>query len=271
MANDPLAARLFGYGVPYQVHIDAEGVVQPLPTEPAREAEDLAGELAQLAGLQGPTASPTPPAEQIWAVSVPFGRCGVEGLPREHLAIYNVAEGYLDTLTAEGYTEQPIDEGQILTVVPGMVIRLRARPRDGHRVLVRFQTEDRTPLLGNASPFVHDNVVPEAFDLRLKKTHTAFAEMVELHQEDSALYQARLARFFTTMAERIAGNNEIEETQIKARQQGAYDVADEEVSGLRQQALLNAEVIARIRHQDEKLFRFPGMFGGITTLFNILE
>ena len=48
--NDPLGARLFGYGVPYRATISDDGRVEPLPTDPAREASDLAAELEQLAG-----------------------------------------------------------------------------------------------------------------------------------------------------------------------------------------------------------------------------
>ena len=48
--NDPLGARLFGYGVPYRAVIAADGRVEPLPTDPAREAFDLAAELEH--GLQ---------------------------------------------------------------------------------------------------------------------------------------------------------------------------------------------------------------------------
>ena len=49
--RDPLRVRLFGYGVPYRVKFGPEGAVQPLETGPAKEAEDLARELAALAGL----------------------------------------------------------------------------------------------------------------------------------------------------------------------------------------------------------------------------
>ena len=55
--NDPLGARLFGYGVPYRAAIAADGRVEPLPTDPAREAFDLAAELEHLADL--PTAGST--------------------------------------------------------------------------------------------------------------------------------------------------------------------------------------------------------------------
>ena len=40
MIKDPLRVRLFGYGVPYRVHFDADGGVQPLDTDVAREATD---------------------------------------------------------------------------------------------------------------------------------------------------------------------------------------------------------------------------------------
>ena len=48
--GDPLRARLFGYGVPYRVEVDAAGLVEPKPTDAASEAERLCRALRQLRG-----------------------------------------------------------------------------------------------------------------------------------------------------------------------------------------------------------------------------
>ena len=48
--GDPLRARLFGYGVPYRVEVDAAGAVAPRPTDAAGEAERLYRALRQLRG-----------------------------------------------------------------------------------------------------------------------------------------------------------------------------------------------------------------------------
>ena len=39
----------------------------------------------------------------------------------------------------------------------------------------------------------------------------------------------------------------------------------------RQCALLDEAVLDRIRDQDEAVFRFPGMFGGVAPLFNLVN
>jgi len=267
--NDPLGARLFGYGVPYRAVIAADGRVEPLPTDPAREAFDLAAELEHLADL--PTAGATAVEPDSWVVSVPFGRCGVDGLPREHLAVFHADLAYLDVVDEHGSAEHALAEGEIFTILPGMVVRLRARPRRGHRALVRFQTEDQTPLLGNAAPYSTEGAVPDAYDGRLRQTHQAFAALHSRGQACPDACRDDLATFFGAMSERIAGNDEIRSTREEARRRGAYDVDDEVESGRRQLRLLDRDVIGRIRNCDPELFRFPGMFGGITTLFNLLD
>ena len=47
-SSDPLGVRLFGYGVPYQVHLSNDDGVVPLATTPTDEARDLALELRVL-------------------------------------------------------------------------------------------------------------------------------------------------------------------------------------------------------------------------------
>ena len=269
MANaDPLRVRLFGYGVPYRVRLAYDGTVQPLETGPAREAGDLARELAAMIGL---AVEETMVEEGAWALSMPFGRCGVEGLPREYLIVHHLEEGYLDVLAEEGCKAHPLNEGEMVQLVPGMVARVRGRPLPGRRVVVAFQTEDRTPLMGNAAPFTVDGLVPEGYSERLVKCHTAFRRMQELAEKDVVEYRERLDAFFRNMEEGLAGNQEVHRVQEEARIQGTYDVEDQGVLFGRQRELLNEDVIEGIRKQDEKLFRFPGMFGGITTLFNLIE
>ena len=268
--RDPLRARLFGYGVPYRVRFAQSGEVLPLETGAAQEARALASELEVLQGLPRSTEQQDREEENEWALSMPFGRCGVNGLPREYLRVYHLQEGFLDVLSNQGYSERAISEGEVLKIVPGMVIRVRARPRPGHRVLVGFQTEDRTPLLGNAAPFTLDFQVPEEFAARLVKAHAAFAEVKQLYLEGKSLYRSILQNFFNAMEQALSGNEEIIRIQGEARRQGAYDVDDEQSLSVRQRDLLSPEVVGRIGRQDEDLFRFPGMFGGITTLFKLI-
>jgi hypothetical protein len=272
---DPLRVRLFGYGVPYQVRFGAAGQVHPVATDAAREAVALARELAILAGFCGSGAGATVAdrgeAEPgTWAVSMPFGRCGVGGLPREHLSVYNAEEARLEMLWQGAYHEIPVPEGRLVEIVPGRVVRLRARPRPGRRVVVAFQTQDRTPLLGNAGPFVLDGQVPEECAGRLVKAHGDYDRTRDLAARDPSGCQAVLDGFFAAMAARLEGRREVQLTQEEAGRAGSYAVVDEAALFARQRGLLTPQVVERIRSQDAALFRFPGMFGGITTLFNAL-
>ena len=264
--GDPLRARLFGYGVPYRARLSAEGLLLPLETSPEREAAELAGELAALIGQSAPAVRGD---LGEWTTSVPFGRCGVEGLPLEHLKVFNLQEGWLEVLAEEGVRDIAVQEGVPVRITPRTVVRLRARPRPGRRVLVAFQTQDRTPLLGNAAPFTLDGQAPDEYLARLTKAQEAFVYAWRLAREDQAAYRQLLAAFFARMALKVEADPQVRQTQADARQEGAYDPDREELLFARQQALLNPEVIARIAGQDLELFRFPGMFGGITTLFKI--
>ena len=166
--GDPLRARLFGYGVPYRVEVDAAGVVVPRPTDAAGEAERLCRALRQLRGEgEGDT-------DGDWVYSLPFGRCGVQGRPREHIIAYFSAEAYIDVLSMDGVKVQSLATGEVADIEPGSVVRFRARPLENHCVLVAFQTEDRTPLLGHAAPFTLDGEVPDDWRERLVKCHAAF-------------------------------------------------------------------------------------------------
>ena len=268
MERDPLKVRLFGYGVPYRVRFTEDGGVSPLGTGPAREAEDLARELSVLCGLG---TGETFREEEAWAVSVPFGRCGIRGLPREYIRVFHCAEGYLDRLSKEGYEEVPVEEGREIRILPGQIVRVRARPAVGRRVVVAFQTEDRTPLVGNAAPFTLDGAVPEDYERRLVKCHAAFGWMQKAAEQDAKRFHKALDRFFGGMADRLARKEEAAQIQEAARQHGSYDVEDQAPLFARQHDLLAPEVIARIARRDDRLFRFPGMFGGIAALFNLIS
>ena len=260
-----LGVRLFGYGVPYRARVRG-GVVEPLETGPETEAADLAQALARQRGAPG-----TGERDDAWAVSMPFGRCGLNGLPREHLLVFAAREAWLDLLTWEGPRVVAVKPGQPVAIEPQSVVRLRARPQPGGRVLVAFQTQDRTPLMGNAAPFTLDGEVPEGWDVRLRKGHEAFTEAAGLWDGDRPAYEAALERFFGSMAEKLEGDAAVAAVCEEARGAGSYDAADERVFFDYQEGMIDEPLLARIRAQDPELFRFPGMFGGITTLFNCLE
>jgi hypothetical protein len=156
-------------------------------------------------------------------------------------------------------------------VVPGTVIRFRAKPRPGRRVLVAFQTEDRTPLLGNAAPFTLDGKVPEAYAERLIQCHAAFDAARCLAEADPPAYRRTLDGFFSAMAQRLADNAEVTRTQSEARAQGTYLEQDQLPLFGRQRNLLTESVIERIGQQEEGLFRFPGMFGAVASLGKLVD
>ena len=261
--GDPLRARLFGYGVPYRVEMDEAGAVAPRTTDAAGEAERLCRALRQLRGKgEGAT-------DGGWTYSLPFGRCGIQGRPREHIVAHFFAEAYLDVLSMDGVETQPLAAGEIADIEPGNVVRFRARPLEHCCVLVAFQTEDRTPLLGHAAPFTLDGEVPDDWRERLVKCHAAFDAAAA--RAAGGEHRPLLERFLGTMAEKLAGDPEIAAAQEQARREGSYSVAEEQVLFDRQLALLDEAVLDRIRDQDEAVFRFPGMFGGVAPLFNLVD
>ncbi len=261
--GDPLRVRLFGYGVPYRVEVDEVGVIAPRLTDAAGEAERLCLALRQLRG-EGEGAP-----DGDWAYSLPFGRCGIQGRPREHIIAHFCAEAYLDVLSMDGVKVQPLAAGQIADIEPGSVVRFRARPLEHHCVLVAFQTEDRTPLLGHAAPFILDGEVPSDWRERLVKCHAAFDAAAA--RASAGGHRPLLKRFFGTMAEKLAGDPEIAAAQELARCAGSYAVSAEQALFDRQRTLLNEAVLDRIRDQEEAVFRFPGMFGGVAPLFNLVD
>ena len=264
---DPMRVRLFGYGVPYQIHLSDGDGVSPLATTAADEARDLALELRVLRDGTGELSAGDPDA---WAYSMAFGRCGLEGLPHEHLIVHHAREAQLDLLSDRGYERRDLRQGEITTMVPAMVARVRARPQPGRRVVVAFQTEDRTPLQGNAAPFTLDGEVPDDYSDRLIATHAAFTAVQQKAEHDPSACRQALSHFFDAMAGRLAGDEQVRKIQEEARDAGTYEVEDEAASFGRQRGLLTDEVLTRIAARDEQLFRFPGMFGGITTLFNAM-
>ena len=261
--GDPLRARLFGYGVPYRVEVGETGAVAPRPTDAAGEAERLCRALRQLRG-EGHDVT-----DGDWVYSLPFGRCGIQGRPREHIVAHFCAEAHIDVLSMDGVKTQPLAAGEIADIEPGGVVRFRARPLGNHCVLVAFQTEDRTPLLGHAAPFTLDGEVPDDWRERLVKCHAAF-DAAAARASDGE-HRPLLERFLGTMAEKLAGDPEIAAAQEQARREGSYAVTDEQALFDRQRALLDEAVLDRIRDQDEAVFRFPGMFGGVAPLFNLVD
>ena len=266
--RDILEVRLFGFGIPYRAHVDEGGGVVPLETTPDLEAMDLAQALAMLTGEGGESVEIE---NDAWAVSVPFGRCGLDGWPREHLMIYGAAEAYVDVLGLDETWTTTVEPERAVAVEPETVVRLRARPLAGQRVLVAFQTQDRTPLIGHAAPFTLDGEVPDDYFERLRKGHGAFCEVQKLWHDDRKAYRAALDRFFGGMANRLKGDRAVAETSAEARRAGSYDVTDERELFEFQNSMLDATLLERIREQDGELFRFPGMFGAVVTLFNCLK
>ena len=286
--SDPLRARLFGYGVPYRVEVDGAGAVAPRTTDAAGEAARLCHALDQLrVGWGDASCCPMVRAEHLsralrplrekgegatdgdWVYSLPFGRCGIQGRPREHLIAHFCVEAYIDVLSMDGVKTQPLAAGEIADIEPGTIVRFRARALEDCCVLVAFQTEDRTPLLGHAAPFTLDGEVPDDWRERLVKCHAAF-DTAAARASDGG-HRPLLERFFGTMAEALAGDPEIAAAQEVARREGSYAVAAEQALFDRQLALLDEAVLDRIRDQDEAVFRFPGMFGGVAPLFNLID
>lgn len=286
--SDPLKARLFGYGVPYRVEVGATGAVAPRATDAAGEAARLSRALHQLREGWGDDACcPMVRAAHLsralhqgrgkgegttdgdWVYSLPFGRCGIQGRPREHLIAHFCVEAHIDVLSMDGVQTQPLAAGQIADIEPGTVVRFRARPLEHGCVLVAFQTEDRTPLLGHAAPFTLDGEVPDGWRERLVKCHAAFDAAAS--QTADGGHRPLLERFFGTMAEAVADDPEIAAAQEQARRAGSYSVAQEQALFERQCALLDEAVLDRIRDQDEAVFRFPGMFGGVAPLFTLID
>ncbi|MFH1567909.1 MAG: hypothetical protein ABIL09_07895 [Gemmatimonadota bacterium] len=270
-AADPLAPRLFGYGLLYRVALRGDALV-PAPAAAASEATALAAALSALAsgGLAAADASGSGPGS--WCASVPFGRCGIDGRPREHVRLWGASEAYHEILGPAGYESRPVEPGQTVTFLPGLLHRLRARGIGDGRVLVAFQTEDRTPLSGHAAPVNRgDQAAPTTHPERLLGAWAAFEALRALAGPDPGAYQRELARFFGRMANALSANPEMARIQAAAAAAGAYDAPDQDLLFRRQSALLIPEVLERVAAADPELFRFPGMFGAVAPLFSRLD
>ena len=202
-----LSARLFGYAILYGVRqVGGAGALTtfvPVAADPAAQARILAGELSRHLGI--PFAAAGARETEVVpeaAISVPF--CGIDGLPLEHVRFYQFVDAAADVLRPNGVESRPLREGETLLIETGSVVRFRARPRPGRRVLVAFQTEDRTPLFGNAAPLTPAGEAPisEAAQ-RLRQTTDAFCQLWQQIDAGSQQGRDRLERFFGEMAARL--------------------------------------------------------------------
>ena len=262
---DPLGARLFGYGILYRARLTGGGPssgCEPLSADPAEEARALAGELRRHLAGSDPGAGET---RGEVGLSVPFGRCGLDGRPLEHVRLYHAARAFVDVLTPQGAASHPVAEGRTVLVAPGSIVRFRAVPRPGRRVLVAFQTEDRSPLHGHAAPLTRPGEPPpEGAAERLRQTTDAFCELWRTGGGSG------IESFFTSMASAIEGDPRVEAARLAARDSGSYEAGPDPTLFNRARDLLTPEVLGRIAGGEEALFRFPGMFGAVAPLFPLL-
>ena len=259
-----LRSRLFGYAILFRARRVA-AAFEPVNVTPAEEAEALARELQLHVGeaIESPTGS----SDEV-GISVPFGRCGIDGRPLEHARIYHAQEAWIDVIGPEGACSMAVAEGETILVEPGVFVRFRGRPRLGRRVLVAFQTEDRSPLAGHAAPLIGaGETVPVEAGARLACTTAAF----EALRLDSAAARSRLAELFSGMAAVVENNPEVTAAQEAARDSGSYAAGASADLFEAARAMLTQEVIERIRTADPAVFRFPGMFGAVAPLFPLLE
>lgn len=281
-ADRALSTRLFGYAILYGARqVGGEGALAtfaPVVADPAAQARILARELSHHLGIRsaeadaGADAGEETEAVPEAAISVPFGRCGIDGLPLEHVRLYQFVDAAADVLRPGGVESRPLREGETLLVEPGSVVRFRARPRPGRRVLVAFQTEDRTPLFGNASPLTPEGEDPsmEAAQ-RLRQTTGAFCQLWQQIDAGSQQGRERLERFFAQMATRLVDPREVAAARAAARAAGSYDAGPSPALFDRARQLVTTAVLGRIAAGETALFRYPGMFGAVAPLFSLLQ
>ena len=131
-----------------------------------------------------------------------------------------------------------------------------------------FQTEDRSPLFGHATPLTATGqTVPTDPGARLEQT-TAALQTLGL---DAALARTRLRELFAHMARAVGHDADVAASQKAARAAGSYAAGPAAELFAKASRLLSPDVIHRIRGGDSTLFRFPGMFGAVAPLFPLLE
>ncbi|MEE3232670.1 MAG: hypothetical protein VX294_00760 [Candidatus Latescibacterota bacterium] len=262
-----LSQRLFGYGIPYEVEIDSSGKFSPVKGKANVQALELSKTLESWS-REGKNYSVSE-AESSWAYSMPFGRCGLAGLPLEHLQVSDAEEIHIDVLSEAGLERKLISENDIILIKPLTVIRLRLRSKPGRRAIVAFQTEDQTPLAGNAGPYSLQGVTlpTEPLD-RFVASQEAFEQTSSMGSKDR---NQELAVFFSEMALNLKDISELELLQDSARSAGSYDVGDQNTFFMRQKVLLTEGVLDRISKGDPEMFRYPGMFGAVAPLFSLLK
>ena len=270
-----LRTRLFGYAVLFRAR-EVAGGFEPVEVTAADEAEALARELElhvgesvepDEVGVEREIGISEIGISEI-GISCPFGRCGIDGRPREHVRILHAEQAWVDTLGPGGLRTRAVAEGETILVEPGVFVRFRGRPRRGGRVLVAFQTEDRSPLFGHATPLTATGqTVPTDPGARLEQT-TAALQTLGL---DAALARTRLRELFAHMARAVGHDADVAASQKAARAAGSYAAGPAAELFAKASRLLSPDVIHRIRGGDSTLFRFPGMFGAVAPLFPLLE
>lgn len=264
--NEILRSRLFGYAVLFRAR-PVEGGFEGVTSRPEDEAADLARELQLHAG-QGVAPDSARPTVNEVGLSVPFGRCGIGGRPLEHVRIHHAQEAWLDILRADGSESRAVEEGETVLVEPGAFVRFRGTPRPGGRVLIAFQTEDRSPLSGHAAPLsAVGETVPTDAVARLNHTTATFESL----RQDQTAARQRLADVFEDMRKVVENSPEVAVAQQNADAAGSYAAGpDGELFDAARQ-MLTPGIIDRIGAGDAQIFRFPGMFGAVAPLFPLLE
>jgi hypothetical protein len=275
--KDPLAPRLFGFATLFRAHVGSKGV-EPIDSDASVEADALAKAIADHVGvpfdsrLQAESLDDESPDDgEEWGVSVPFGRCGVHGRPHEHIRIYGAEQAWCDRLAEDGtQTTVSVEEGEDVTFLPGHVQRIRARPREKGRVLVAFQTEDRTPLAGHAGAWLGDEAesVPDNPSQRVLLTHRAFNKLAA---SDPSQIQQQVTAFMQKMHDQLVEDESIEAEHAAAKAAGSYLAGADDALFERQRDLINPTVLAQIAAMDTGRFRFPGMFGAVAPLFYLVS
>ena len=99
-----LRTRLFGYAVLFRAR-EVAGGFEPVDVTAADEAKALARELELHVGEP---VGPNGPGGEM-GISVPFGRCGIDGRPLEHVRVLHAEQAWVDTLNAI-ITNRPEEE-----------------------------------------------------------------------------------------------------------------------------------------------------------------